>query len=409
MKRSRRFAVNLVYQLTAAAAVGAASIGVQVILARQLGPDVFGIYGIAASVAGIAFILQDGGFRTLIYREATHATPGLPDHAAILASAFGWNILASVALLSLAIAGFMSFGTVLGGAICIMILTNLGRALTLNLSSLMRARDLFSTEAGWQIIARVWVAALMLAAMVLTGDLLVILAAGAVGQFAVLSLPMPRQMLPRPRFAYDSTVLRVCATLVAIDLVTALYFRSDVLLMAAFGRGNDEIGIYAALTRMIEAYIFVVAPVATIFFRLARLGNSDHHSINGVLWLLIAMIAGPALVLLALTIYHHESMVVAIFGAKYQSGATYLPWLIAASCCAGPNALLGQVMLARNRDILFLASTMGALIVNLSFNVSLVPAYGALGAALATFATEFSLTLMLIASLYLSPRGARSK
>jgi O-antigen/teichoic acid export membrane protein len=207
-------------------------------------------------------------------------------------------------------------------------------------------------------------------------------------------------MLSTPKFKWNSDIFRICAALVAIDLVTALYFRSDVLIMAALGRSKEEIGIYSALTRIIEAYIFLVAPVAVTFFRSARMGLNDQKSTARTLWRLSAIVGAPTLVLLALTTEYNDWMVHLIFGSQFQSGATYLAWLIAACCATAPNALLGQCLLASNRERYFLSAVLGALAVNLSLNMTLIATRGATGAAQATFATELSLLFFLTIAFY---------
>jgi O-antigen/teichoic acid export membrane protein len=406
MATLNRFIRNIANQSAASAVVGVVTFGLQILLARKLGPAAFGVYGIAASIAGIVFILQDGGFRTLLYRETTHPTRSLPAYQAIFSYALGWNILASGCLATLALAGASLLGAITAGAVAILIATNLARVVSLDISSLLRAEGLFASEARWQITNRTSIALVMIIAIALSDNLILILAVGAVVQFCNLLLPLPRRLLRSPKFELNHDLLRVCATLVTIDMVTALYFRSDVLIMAAFGHSKEEIGVYAALTRIIEAYIFVVAPAAVIFFRSARLGARDGRRPAKTLWRLIAAIAVPTLVLLAFTVQYHDWIIGLIFGRQFSSGSPYLAWLIAACCAAAPNALLGQALLAYNRDKYFLAAVIGALAVNLPMNLVLIPISGAMGAAQATFATEFSLMLFLTAALYAPMKGA---
>ena len=394
-----KIAQSFASQSAASIVVGAITFILQITLARQLGPDSFGTYGIAASIAGIGFIFQDGGFRSLLYREATHPTQGLPDYLTLFSRALGWNILASGFLLVLAIGGTL-YSAIIGIAVAIMVVTNMGRIVSLDISSLMRANDQFTAEAKWQVKNRLSVNLLMIVAAFLSNNLIVILACGAVAQLGNLLLSTVRAVLRVPKFAWNTDIFRICATLVAIDLVTALYFRSDVLIMAALGRTREEIGIYAALSRIIEAYIFIVAPMATIFFRSARLKIANRQATGRILWLLSTITAVPTLIVLVLSMHYEEWMIRLIFGTSYQSGAAYLPWVIAACCAAAPNALLGQVLLANNRERYFLLAVIGALIVNLTLNTILIATRGAAGAAMATFATEASLLLFLAAAFY---------
>ena len=399
---------NLATQSTAALVVGAATFGLQILMARQFGPETFSVYGIAMSVSGIAFIFQDGGFRALLYREATHPTPGLPPPYNLLSRALGWNLLMSAGLTLFAIGSAAMTGITTAAAVTLLILTNTGRIITLDISSLLRADGRFARDARWQVGNRVTVGLLMLLALLVADELIVVLVAGAVAQAAMLVLPTVRERLRRPALQLGDQVFRTCATLSAIDLITALYFRSDVVMLAALGRSGSEIGIYAAQTRIVEAYIFMVAPIAMLLFRFARLRVDDRRATARIMWFLITLLLLPSLGLLIITLVYREPIVQLIFGMQYVSGAEYLPWLIAACCAAAPNALLGQLLLASNRESYFLAAVIGALAVNLSFNAVLIPLSGAAGAAQATFVTEFGLSLFLIVALY-APIGANRR
>ena len=58
-----------------ASAYGAAvSVLLTFLFARLLGPEIFGKYNYLLTLASLYAILQDGGFRTLIFRELTSPT-----------------------------------------------------------------------------------------------------------------------------------------------------------------------------------------------------------------------------------------------------------------------------------------------------------------------------------------------
>ena len=61
-------------QWLASAYVATISIILTFLFARLLGPEIFGIYNYLLTLASLFAILQDGGFRTLIFRELTFPT-----------------------------------------------------------------------------------------------------------------------------------------------------------------------------------------------------------------------------------------------------------------------------------------------------------------------------------------------
>jgi O-antigen/teichoic acid export membrane protein len=394
-----RLASQVISQWMATALVGAATLILQIVMARQLGPFTFGLYGTVAAIGSILVIVQDGGFRSLLYREATHQTAGFPPNQTLLSYALGWNLAATVVALLLCGAAATTDAT-LSLTLAIVIVANLGRVTTINISSLMRAAGRFVDEARWQVTSRLLTALSMIAVAFMTGNLIKVLIAGAIAQFILLTLPMARLGLSTPRFTIRKIVLRTCVTLVAVDLVTALYFRSDVLILAAFGYARDDIGVYVAMTRSVEAVVFFSAPVAVMFFRSARLVASDTKLLARRIWLLTALFEVPLVAVLALCASYGDYLIELVYGQAYRSGNAYLPWLIAACFAVVPNALLGQALLARNREGYFLAATVGALIVNLVANFTLVPSRGVFGAAQSTVATEYSLLVLLTVAFY---------
>lgn len=402
-----RFTKGFLAQTIATALTGIATLLVQLVLARQLGPSTFAVFGVATSIAAVAFILQDGGFRVLLYREATHPTVGFPEHGEILSRALGWNLVTSTVLVGAALGGLTLYSALLAVTVALLVATNFGRIISSDLSALMRARSLFVAEARWQILNRILVGASIVVAVTLTDNLIVALAAGAIAQVGILFLHLPRRMLRNSSPGFDFHLLRACLILVAIDLGTALYFRSDVLLLAAYGRPAEEIGIYAAMMRIVDAYIFGLTPLATLFFRYSRLAAMGGRPAYG-LGLLIVIVEIFTLIILVVAGKYHDAIVDGLFGTSYRAGAAYLPWLIAACCAAGPNALLGQALLANNREGSLLAAVGATLIVNFCMNVSLVPNSGAEGAAKATFATELALTLCLCIALLRPSRSTKA-
>lgn len=66
-------------QWAATAYVGVVSLGLNFLVARLLGPALFGDYGVAFAAGTMLGIFPDGGFKTLLVRERT------PGHAGCLA------------------------------------------------------------------------------------------------------------------------------------------------------------------------------------------------------------------------------------------------------------------------------------------------------------------------------------
>jgi len=64
-------------QWVAVGFVALVSLGISIIIARTLGPELFGIYSIVISGGANVAILLDGSFDRLLQRELAHPTPAL--------------------------------------------------------------------------------------------------------------------------------------------------------------------------------------------------------------------------------------------------------------------------------------------------------------------------------------------
>ncbi len=90
--------INLASQWLATLYTAAVSLGLTFVLGRVLGPEGFGSYSYILTLAMLFFILQDGGFKTLLFREKTLPSEGLTGYKDRLFSwALGHAVVITVA------------------------------------------------------------------------------------------------------------------------------------------------------------------------------------------------------------------------------------------------------------------------------------------------------------------------
>ena len=93
------FSMNLSSQWLATLYTAGVSLGLTFVLGRVLGPDGFGRYSYILTIATLFFILQDGGFKTFLYREKTLPSNGLKRYEDRLFSwALGHTVVITVAV-----------------------------------------------------------------------------------------------------------------------------------------------------------------------------------------------------------------------------------------------------------------------------------------------------------------------
>ena len=383
-------------QWTATAYVGLVSLAVSVAVGRAVGPAGFGEYGIAMAAGSILAIFIDGGISTLLRRETTrpgtslgHVVGRLP--AVSLGHAFTVALIGALlavsfagAQLLLALATVASFlGTVLVGYV----------------SALVRGQGRWAADAGWQVSQRTLSASMILGALAigLTAPWQVMAAWAAASLIALLVFPSPLRC--RPEFGLQPEVYKITAPLVLIDLATAVYFRSDMLVLGWFDVPQQELGQYAAAYRLFEAVILLAGPLGLLLFRRMRLFDGHRDTFRRSLLLYVAVAAALGIAV-ALAMYTASDLLVGwSYGPTYPESAGLLRILCWGLVFVLANTVLTQAALALERDRAYLWAAGLAAIANVAMNCALVPRMGISAAAYTAVVTEAVLFIYLATAL----------
>jgi len=374
-------------QWLAIAYIGLASFGLSILVARTLGPDLFGVYAVALSLGALVAILIDGGFSKLLQREGARGSAALVQIGpALPAMAYGHAIIAIFALSVLAVLLFPQnkmtslitvwcFGAAVWNQYGLAILRGDGR--------LVR-------DASWQIGNRTLSAVCMATAVLFLGASLPwhVLMAQFVGT-AAFGLFVTFFLRIRPRFTIPSAVYRAVLPLVWLDLATALYFRSDMVLLEFLNAPKIEIGHYGVAYRLVEALILLASPLGLILFRHFRQGSD--MPVRMVRQMLLPPMACATLVGVALALlmwFGSETIVRLAYGQSYQGSGMLLSILGCSLIFILPNGILNQAALALGLERWFAISATITALTNILGNLLFIPVYGAMAAAWMTVLTE---------------------
>jgi O-antigen/teichoic acid export membrane protein len=367
--------------------IGFVSFGLSILVARTLGPDLFGVYAVALSVGALVAILIDGGFSKLLQREGARESVVLAKMGSALpALAYGHAILAIFVLSVLAVLLFPDYKmTTLATVWCFgaAVLNQYGLAI-------LRGNGRLVRDAFWQIGNRTLSALCMAAAALFLGASQPwhVLMAQFVGT-AAFGLFVTWFLRVRPRLVVPPAVYRAVLPLVWLDLATALYFRSDMVLLEFLKAPQVEIGHYGVAYRLIEALILLASPMGLILFRHFRQGSDmparmvRQMLLPPMAW---AMLAGIGL---ALSMWFCSDMIVSLaYGQAYQGASRLLAILGCSLIFILPNGILNQAALALGLERWFASSATITAIINIVGNLLFIPVYGAMAAAWMTVLTE---------------------
>ena len=193
--------------------------------------------------------------------------------------------------------------------------------------------------------------------------------------------------------------------LLTSDLVLVLQANIAVVALLHY-HSTDHVAAFRAVLPVaglnlvaIQSFKFLYVPLTSRLF-----ARDDHGELSAVYWKTTLWISVLTFPVFAVTSFLADPVTLALFGERYADSGTLLAILAIGnyfSACLGLNAYTLQVY-AKVRLILF-ANVATALLAVL-YNVLLVPAYGPLGAALATTGAIFTHNILNHAALFLTTR-----
>lgn len=408
----RRVIANALSLLLAYALPRAALVISTIVAARALGPAAFGAYGTAAAFAVILSIVSTLGMQTLLVREMARAPASA---GALLRAAHRVKTVANAVMLPLLVmlaAGPLGYAADVTAAALMLGLAYAVGSYVENLAayyqSVERMHVWTQASAAFGIVTAVTGIALVLA----TRTAVWYAASPIAGQ--VVALAWLHTRLPahvrraRPAALTQVAALgRALAPFAAAFIALTLYYKTDVLLLAAW-RSAEQVGIHAAAYRFVDmAQALVIVAAAAVYPRLAR--SAPAAPSRGEGWAagrvaeLLLLAAAPAAVCLA---FAREPVIRLLYGTGYAAAAPVLGILAFTTVPLAFAIFAGYALGAAGRMRVVALAYTAALAANIALNALLIPARGALGAALAMLVSETALALVLALVLHRAT-GAR--
>jgi O-antigen/teichoic acid export membrane protein len=171
--------------------------------------------------------------------------------------------------------------------------------------------------------------------------------------------------------------------------LTFAYGRIDQILVYELSPDSEEVGVYAAMYKILDNAGFVpMAVMVTLFPIMAGLFPADPPRLRRMMQIAIDYLSFVALGGLALTIVAAEPIIELLYGPEFTSGSTVLTVLIASfiPICIGNVAGNMVVAMDLQRRYIWLAAL--GLVLNVALNLVLIPEYGIEAAAWVTLGTE---------------------
>jgi O-antigen/teichoic acid export membrane protein len=371
--------------------------GGSILIARALGVDGFGVYSYAFVIVGLLATAQGCGFGFLAIRELPqYLVAG--QHGLIRGYLLAWLVvlLISATLVTLALLVVLAAGLIsLQIAWPLIVAAAMVHSLVLGLSAVLNALQRVITSQFIETILRQGVFLAVLLALLTSGSALspagvFTLSLGVSGIILLLMLWYVRRSLlaeigapETPVFAWRRWIV-AGMPLMAIGIMHLLQTSLDVLMLGIL-TDHGDIGRYRAAARGVDI-IIIANGIALQLLEpaLARaIGQKDivmaQRLISSSVLVSVGLGAGVGIPLgIGATFY------LGLFGPDFVAAALVIQILVIGYMLAFLCGPVTVILVMQGHERLVMWTALAVLVINACLNIFLIPAYGIIGAAVAT-------------------------
>jgi len=362
-------------------------------VARYLGRELYGVYNYGLAFVGLFAPLAYLGLQSMVVRELVRE-PGARDE--ILGTTFVLRLAggAVCAVLAIAAVSIVRSGDELvrlvTWIVAGMLVFQPMETVDLWFQSQVRSKYTVLAKSGAMVIGY----GLRIAA-VLAGASVVVFAGISVadsvlaGVFLLAAYRISGLRIARWTFSWSRarSLLSESWALVISGALAVVYFKIDQVMLGEMV-SEEEVGVYSTAVRLSEVWYFIpVAITTSVFPALIRSRERGVEIYHRRLQQLYDFYAWLALLVAVFFTFASRWVIVLVFGEQYSAAGPILALHIWSGVFIFLKVALSSWLLNESRlKFLFLSSGLGAA-VNVGLNLWLIPAYGGMGAAVATIAS----------------------
>jgi polysaccharide transporter, PST family len=360
-----------------------------VFIARELGPNNYGLLALALSTQAILMALVTLGADQVLIRNL--AIGGSYGHEFLSATVFLRTIIC-ISLLCISIFFVIAWPDYpIDLAFWIIVATTVYMPL-FTIESILQSENAFKFVIQVKLVVFVFALAARLLVVHFFKDKALVALAVIINLEFLLSycimLWIRGKRLPKdlrfPALKTLKSIIKECLPLLVSSIVVVIYMRVDQLMLGAYA-DSKQVGIFAAAVKLIEIFYFIPMTVFVVLLPdMSRLFRDSINIYNEKIDILISMSGFLSTVLAMIVGLVSYFLMPILLGVNYQGAGVV-------SLCYSMTLIfvfLGVVrafhytILGENKLLMFY--NLIGLCVNVSLNMLLIPNYGALGAAVST-------------------------
>lgn len=405
---------------------GGVGMFVGVWIARYLGPQQFGVLSYATAFVALFSAVATLGLDSIVIREVLRNPASANE---IMGSAFILKLAGGLVTIVLTVSAISMLRPDnnlmhwLVGIIAAGMVFQAFDTVDLWFQSLLQSRYTVYAKSTAFILANIGKVVLVLihASLIAFAWIgLAEIAIGAAGMMITCKINGYSLKKWRGSFLKAKGLLKDSWPLILSGIVVMLYMRIDQIMLGEMV-GDDAVGVYSAAVRLSEMWYFVpIAIVSSIYPSIIELKKTNeriYHENLQKLYNLMVWISVSVAIPMA---FFSNNIIRLLYGPEYKGAGPILSILIWAGIAVFLGVASSKYLLVENYTRLSFYRTLIGAVVNILLNLVLIPAYGPIGAAIATLISYFLATfcivfvkktqqqsLMMFRALLLKPTGRK--
>ncbi len=210
----------------------------------------------------------------------------------------------------------------------------------------------------------------------------------AIGLVSIYLLKVGRIFTWKVSYKKIKYLLREAYPLILSGAAYMIFIRIDQIMLGNLV-GDKDVGIYAAAVKISESWMFIPTIIASSFFPAMLNARKNNYSLylQRTQYLLNIM-AVLGIVVAICTIFLASPLINLIFGENYIDSSTILIIHIWGMLFIAISIISFRYFIAEGLQIYSFYRSFAGLIINIVLNYLFIPAYGAVGAAVATVISQ---------------------
>lgn len=209
--------------------------------------------------------------------------------------------------------------------------------------------------------------------------------------------------LPRISFhwTFSLAIVKKSLPFALLVLLMMIYTRIDVVLLERFhSNGNFEAGIYAQGFRLLDAFFIFGMLFATLLFPLFSKQLKEKESVLPMLKMSSNLLIGGAIFISLFCVFNASFIVNLIYVHNTDVSIPSFDWLMLTFIWMCFSLIFGTLLTANGSLRILNQVSFFAILLNVSMNGFLIPEFGAKGAAISAFSTQFFVAIIQLITVF---------